>query len=257
MKSFLRRYTPGWLKIIFKKMLYRVYRVTEAFYHLPIDKYDLQTTGLIREHLKKNSNCIDIGANLGHILMEITRAAPKGKHFAFEPIPDLYTALKNRFSKNTTVLNYALSSKKGTATFNYYPSRPAVSGFREREIINDHQPTLLSVQMERLDDIIPRSINIDLIKIDVEGAELQVLEGATDLLKRNKPIVLFECGLGGADVYGTTPQQVFDLFTQCGMGVSTIEYFNAGKQPFSKEEFCGQFYKNYNFFFIAYNPNKY
>jgi precorrin-6B methylase 2 len=43
---------------------------------------------LIRNHLKKDSNCIDIGANLGHILMEIVAAAPKGKHYAFEPIPD-------------------------------------------------------------------------------------------------------------------------------------------------------------------------
>ncbi len=257
MSHFLRSYTPGWLKIILKKILYRVYRVTESFYRLPVDKYDLQTTQLIRQHLKKNSNCIDIGANLGHILMEITRAAPKGKHFAFEPIPDLYTSLKKRFSKNTTVLNYALSSKKGTATFNYYPSRPAVSGFRQRDNVSDQEPTLLSVQMERLDDIIPRNIKIDLIKIDVEGAELQVLEGAREILKTHTPLVLFECGLGGADVYGTNPDQVFDLFTQCGMAISTIEYFNAGKQAFSREEFRGQFYKNYNIFFIGYNPSKY
>lgn len=257
MKDFLRTYTPGWLKIISKKVLYRAYNVTEAFYKLPVDKYDLQTTRLIRKQLKKDSNCIDIGANQGHILMEITRAAPKGKHFAFEPIPDLYTALKKRFSKNTAVLNYALSSKKGTATFNYYPSRPAVSGFRQRDHVSDQEPTLLSVQMERLDDIVPTDIKIDLIKIDVEGAELQVLQGATGILKRDSPLVLFECGLGGADVYNTTPDQVFDLFQQCNMAISTIEYFNAGKQPFSKEEFSGQFYKNYNIFFIAYNPNKY
>ena len=66
----------------------------------PVDKYDFQTTQLIRKHLQKDANCIDIGANLGHILMEIVAAAPKGKHFAFEPIPDLYTSLKKKFGKN-------------------------------------------------------------------------------------------------------------------------------------------------------------
>ena len=257
MKQFLRRYAPGWVKVISKKGLFRLYRLTEAFYRLPVDKYDFQTTQLIRTHLRKNSNCIDIGANLGHILMEIVSAAPKGKHFAFEPIPDLYTALKKKFSRNTTVYNYALSSKKGTATFNYYPGRPAVSGFRERNNLGNVEPKLLSVQMEKLDDVIPNDLKIDLVKIDVEGAEYEVLQGARSLLQKNKPLVLFECGIGGADVYGTSPEQIFNLFTECGLAVSTIEYFNAHKQSFSREEFNGQFYKGYNFFFIAYDPNNY
>ncbi|MEO6720429.1 MAG: FkbM family methyltransferase [Ferruginibacter sp.] len=257
MKDFLRRYAPGWVKVISKKALFRLYRLTEAFYRLPVDKYDFQTTELIRKHLQKNSNCIDIGANLGHILMEIVRAAPQGKHLAFEPIPDLYTALKKKYSKNTTVYNLALSSKKGTATFSYYPGRPAVSGFMERNDLVQQEPVMLSVQMEKLDDLVPDNLKIDLVKIDVEGAEYQVLEGARKTLKKNKPLVLFECGLGGADVYGTTPAQVYELFAECGLGISTIEYFNARKQPFSKEEFCGQFYKNYNIFFIAYDPTNY
>jgi len=254
MKDFLRKYAPAWLKVIAKKALFQGYRLSEAFYRLPIDKYDLQTTELIRKHLKKNSNCIDIGANMGHILMEIVAASPHGKHFAFEPIPDLYASLKKRFSKNTTVFNCALSSKKGTTTFNYYPQRPAVSGIRERNNQVGQEPTLLTVSMEKLDDVIPASVPIDLIKIDVEGAEYEVLEGAKNLLKKSKPIVLFECGLGGADVYGTTPDDIFALFEECGLGISTIEYFNAKKQPFSREEFNGQFYKNYNVFFIAYDP---
>lgn len=257
MKNFLRSYAPGWFKVVSKKALYQVYRLTEAFYHLPVDKYDFQTTELIHKHLKKNSNCVDVGANLGHILMEIVAAAPKGQHFAFEPIPHLYSSLKKRFSKNTVVLNYALSSRKGNATFNYYPARPAVSGFRQRDQVSDVEPELLSVQMEKLDDIIPANIKIDLVKIDVEGAEYEVLLGAKQLLQKDKPLVLFECGLGGADVYDTTPHQVYDLFAECGLGISTIEYFNAGKQCFSREEFSGQFYKNYNVFFIAYDPSKY
>jgi FkbM family methyltransferase len=252
MKNFLRRYAPGWFKVISKKALFKVYQLIEAFYRLPVDKYDFQTTALIRKYVKKDSNCIDIGANLGHILMEIVAAAPRGKHFAFEPIPNLYQSLKKRFSNNTTVYNYALSSTKGSTSFNYYPGRPAVSGFRERNNQIGQEPTLLTVQVEKLDDLIPEDRKIDLIKIDVEGAEYEVLQGAKNVLIKNKPLVLFEFGLGAADVYGTTPDDIFQLFEDCGMGISTIEYFNARKAPLSKEEFNGQFYKNYNFFFIAY-----
>ncbi|MEO5890186.1 MAG: FkbM family methyltransferase [Ferruginibacter sp.] len=257
MKDFLRRHTPGWAKVISKKALFQAYRLSEAFYRLPVDKYDFQTTQLIRKYLKKDSNCIDIGANMGHILMEIVAAAPKGRHFAFEPIPGLYASLKKRFSKNTSVLNYALSSKKGTTSFNYYPGRPAISGFRKRDFDVGGQPTLLTVQVEKLDDLIPENLAIDLVKIDVEGAEYEVLLGAKRVLQANRPIVLFEFGLGSADTYGTTPEAIFDLFEACGLALSTIEYFNAKKQPFSKEEFNGQFYKNYNVFFIAYDPAKF
>lgn len=252
MKSFLRSYAPSWVKVILKKILFKVYQLIEAFYRLPVDKYDFQTTELIRKYVKKDSNCIDIGANLGHILMEIVAAAPRGKHFAFEPIPDLYHSLKKRFSDNTQVYNCALSSAKGSTTFNYYPGRPAVSGFLERNSQIGQQPILLNVEVEKLDELIPEDLKIDLIKIDVEGAEYEVLRGAKNILKKNKPLVLFEFGLGGADVYGTTPDDIFQLFETCGMSISTIEYFNAHKAPLSKEEFNGQFYKNYNFFFIAY-----
>lgn len=132
-----------------------------------------------------------------------------------------------------------------------------MSGFLERNNQIQQEPTLLSVQVEKLDDLVPSDLKIDLIKIDVEGAEYEVLQGAMHVLRKNKPLVLFECGLGGADVYGTTPEQVCDLFSECGLAISTIEYFNSRKRPFSREEFCGQFYKNYNIFFIAYDPAKY
>jgi len=257
MKNFFKRWAPGWVKAISKRALYRGYRLTEAFYRLPVDKYDFQTIQLIKQHLKKDSNCIDIGANMGHILMEIVAAAPRGKHFAFEPIPDLCNSLKRRFSRTTTVYNYALSADKGIMSFHYYPNRPAVSGFRERNSQIGQEPRLLTVQVEKLDDLIPAGLKIDLIKIDVEGAEFDVLRGAQRVLNENRPIVLFEFGLGGADIYGTKPDQIFDLLAACGLSISTIEYFNAGKLPLSREEFNGQFYKNYNIFFIAYDAGKY
>jgi FkbM family methyltransferase len=257
MSQFLRRHTPGWMKALSKKALFGAYRLTEAFYRLPVDKYDFQTIEIIREQLKKDSNCIDIGANMGHILMEIVAAAPRGRHFAFEPIPHLYESLKRRFSKNTTVYNYALSSRKGITSFNYYPGRPAVSGLLERNLLIGQRAEILTVEVEILDDLIPEDLPIHLVKIDVEGAELEVLKGARKLLERNKPIVLFECGIGGADIYGSTPGDIFDLMVSCGLSISTMEYFKGRKLPFSREEFQGQFNKNYNIFFIAYDASRF
>lgn len=57
--------------------------------------------------------------------------------------------------------------------------------------------------------------------------------------------------------YDATPVQFFDLLSGCGLSLSLMEYFLQGKKPFSKEEFCGQFYKDYNYFYIAYDSKKY
>jgi hypothetical protein len=92
-----------------------------------------------------------------------------------------------------------------------------------------------------------------MIKIDVEGAELQVLQGTISILKKFKPIVVFGFGLGVSDLYDSSPQKMDDFLQDCGLSISTLEYYLQGKQMLSRHEFIGQFEKKYNYFFIAYN----
>src|SRR5262249_51341299 len=66
----------------------------------------------------------------------------------------------------------------------------------------------------------------------VEGAELEVLRGGTDLLRRCRPVVYFECAKMHHAYYLTTPQHVFDLFASCDMGVFLLD-----QTPLSREQF--------------------
>jgi|SRR4030095_8284544 len=248
--------TPDFVKIFLKQTAYRLYKISSKFFTGPFDKYDFQTIQIIRTYLHKNSNCIDIGANAGHILREIIKAAPDGHHLAFEPLPDLFSLLKKKYGFKATLYSYALSDKEETVEFSYYKNRPAVSGFKERAFLGKQEVIKIEVKTKRLDELLPDNIPIDLIKIDVEGAEHLVLKGAISTLRKYKPVVLFECGLGGADEYNTTPEQLYDLFDSCGLSISLMEYFLNKKQPFTQDEFCGQFYKGYNYFFIAYDKSK-
>jgi hypothetical protein len=91
-----------------------------------------------------------------------------------------------------------------------------------------------------------------MIKIDVEGAELGVLRGALKLLARSRPVVAFEHGLGGANRFGTLPEDVFDLFADLDLQVSLMVRYLANEAPLSRSEFCNQFYSHLNYFFIAY-----
>ncbi len=234
-----------------KSLAYGGYKISKRLKNPPFGWEDFQTFDLIKR-LPANANCIDVGAHKAMILKRILRQFPDGKHFAFEPIPVLYKKLQRKFGKKVEIHNVALSNKKGIADFFVCPDRPAISGLKKRNISSSVRIEKVQVQTDRLDDIIPYDIRIHLIKIDVEGAELMVLKGAVQMLKRYKPIVLFECGMGGSNFYDTTPEQVWNFFTTIGYQVSLLEYFLWGKDSLSLEEFIGQYEKGYNYFFVAY-----
>lgn len=154
---------------------------------------------------------------------------------------------------NCRFFNIALSDRRGTSSFNYVVSNPSYSGLLKRHYDHPNEKdTQITVRTERLDDLIPADMPIDLIKIDVEGGELLVLRGAAGTLRRCKPVVIFEHGLGASEMYGTTPEQVFDIFEQCGLRVSLLSRFLKKQGPLSKEDFSRHFHQKLNYYFVAY-----
>jgi FkbM family methyltransferase len=217
-------------------------------------RYDAQTIRILRKICQPNSNCIDVGCHKGEMLDKILVFAPQGQHYCFEPIPDLYEGLtKNKYPKNCHFYKTALSFQKGETSFNYVVSNPSYSGILRRKYDRpDEEDTLITVETDLLDNIIPPDLPIDFIKIDVEGAEMFVLKGAEKTIERCKPIVVFEHGLGGSDVYGTTPKQIFDFFTQFNMHIALMHDWLNQAPPLSIEAFEEQFFKGKNYYFIAY-----
>ncbi len=248
---------PPFLISVIKQGAYKVYELSERILVPPIDKYDFETFKVIDRCLKKDSNCIDVGAHKGYILSRILKAAPFGKHLAFEPIPYLAERLCKQYKNKVTIHNKAVSDKVGKADFTLFRSRPAISGFKERDFKSDnYDKENIIVPVTTLDIEVGLKNRIDMIKIDVEGAEMQVLLGGTQLIQRYKPIVLFEFTLASKKWFGTTPEEIYDYFSSADMCISTMSLFLKNCQPFDKHEFCGQFYKGYNYFFIAYDLQK-
>jgi hypothetical protein len=107
----------------------------------------------------------------------------------------------------------AASDENGEATFTHVRDLPGYSGFHAHPHAHDLAQETITVRTERIDDVLPADYVPALIKIDVEGAELQVLRGALRTLKKHRPILVFEHG-GASFQYGTTPGQVYGLL--CG-----------------------------------------
>jgi len=209
----------------------------------------------MKKVINKNTNCIDIGCHKGEILDIMLHLSPEGKHFAFEPIPLLFNFLENKYGKKSTIFPYALSDKKGSSTFNYVKNAPAYSGIKKRNYdIDKPEIVEIKVELNTLDEVIPSNIQIDFIKIDVEGGEFGVLKGGKKLLIKYKPTIIFECGLGASDFYGVKPEEIYNFMTkEIGFNISLLKSFIKKSLPLTLKEFKYYYSTNKEYYFIAHN----
>jgi FkbM family methyltransferase len=222
-------------------------------------QYDRQTRVIIKKVCNITSNCVDVGTHKGEILDIFLKTSPRGFHYGFEPIPVMFESLKQKYfnKKNIFLFDYALSNDEGTTEFNYVTSNPAYSGLIKRKYDRPNETdTKITVKTNRLDNvIIPQLKKIDLIKIDVEGAEMKVLEGAVETIEKYSPVIIFEFGIGGSDIYGTTPEKLFAFFNQFNYHISLMKDYLYREPPLSMEDFKKQFYGKLNYYFVAYKAN--
>ncbi len=142
----------------------------------------------------ETSNVIDVGANIGWTALQLARRAVHGNVYGFEPDPYNWKRCQENVKRNALgnleVLSVALGSKE--STLNMEVRTPSNRG--GNRIVPGGLGGTISVQVCRMDQSPPvnKLDKIDLIKIDVEGYELQVLKGAEGLLLKHKPILFVE-----------------------------------------------------------------
>ncbi len=160
----------------------------------------------------------DVGAHEGlHLARFIELAGPTGAVIGFEPLPTCFATLTARFAQpNVTLHNAALSNVAGVAEFIFARGTPQESGLRERVFNNPGMadPVRIEVATLRLDDVLKDATRLDFIKIDAEGAELLILEGAAATLRRLRPVVSVEYGRPSYSAYGNSAETLFDFATR-------------------------------------------
>jgi len=184
--------------------------------------------------LRGDSTYVDIGANRGQLLGEAARVAPSGRRIAFEPIPGLAAELRLKFA-GLDCRQMALGARAEQTQFCHFRSLDGWSGLRRSPEISDEQgqPELVDVQVSTLDAELAGE-RPSVIKIDVEGAELGVLQGGRSLLGQARPLLIFEHVAAAAALYDTTSEAVWDLLDELGYSVFAV----TGEGPFPRSGFA-------------------
>jgi FkbM family methyltransferase len=188
--------------------------------------------------LRSDSCCVDIGAHEGSMLREMVRLAPEGKHLAFEPLADYAARLTEAFP-TVDVRNVALGDRTGHAQF-MRRSAPALSSLET--VPEGEDPPVwrgpiydgaerVTVTVRGLDDELPDDFRPALIKIDVEGVEHAVLQGARRTLTEHRPVVAVEHSIG-ATHHGYPAGGIHDLFTAAGLRIFDAD----GNGPYERSE---------------------
>ncbi|MEM4479554.1 MAG: FkbM family methyltransferase [Candidatus Methanomethylicaceae archaeon] len=184
-KHFMNRFT-GFIKPLNKREAFTFY---DGFYYvIPLDD-----TGILEEvkkvYIKPKENyiVIDIGAHYGFYTVYVSRiVGTNGLILSFEPHPNNYKRL---------LMNLRLNDVSNVKTFNIAlgefngKTRLYIHSLSVGHSIHFKSKDYVTVELVKLDTIVER-LNlkkVDLIKIDVEGAELDVLKGASNVIERFKP----------------------------------------------------------------------
>ena len=169
-------------------------------------------------------------------------------------MPQQYAFLKEHFSQQADIFPFALGDENKKTTFHHVVSNPTYSGLRQRQYKGEETISEIEVDVRKMDDVIGLDTPVTLIKIDVEGGEHDVMQGATAILKKWHPYIIFEHGIGGADKYGINPGDVYDLLVgSLGYQICLMGDFlkNANTTGFTRAAFEEQFWKAVNCYFIA------
>ncbi|MBL4862663.1 MAG: FkbM family methyltransferase [Crocinitomicaceae bacterium] len=162
-----------------------------------LDFYDKRGINFLKKHLKKGDGFIDIGANIGsYSLIASKLVGEHGKVHAFEPIEDVYNRLLFNVQlydlENVTTCKKAIYETKDLLKF-------FVSSHENLGMSSIFHHDTESGHMERVEaislDEYVSALNIEkinLIKIDIEGAELFALKGMQNTIKKFRPIIVME-----------------------------------------------------------------
>lgn len=186
--------------------------------------YERSTTRALARIARPDMIAIDIGANIGAQALPLARqVGPKGRVIAIEPADSAIARLRDNcalnpeFEARVTLVHRALGAAGDRPAENYFASWPLATTVNAHPV-HQGKPERSSAAASTLDDLIEELglARVDLIKLDVDGNELPVMNGASATLGRHQPVIVFELAPYLLEARGDSPSALPQLFVDRG-----------------------------------------
>jgi FkbM family methyltransferase len=211
--------------------------ISFASFGFKSEEYELE---IFESEIGSSSVVLDIGASIG--LYTLVAARHANEVYSFEPDPINFSNLKRNVEgnlyENVVAINKAVSDKTGESNFLSSSNKSSRSGYYlASNSDNLHNENGIVVEVVALDDFLRDKANeIDVIKMDIEGAELQAMMGMRKLIGSKKELRLFmefnpyALSRRGADIHS-----LLDLLSDLDFYLFYIDETNKVKKPVSRE----------------------
>mgnify|MGYP001562904716 CR=1 FL=1 len=194
--------------------------------YLALGSYEPETIRIFKESMKEGATVVDIGTNIGYYtIIAGKKVGPMGKVFGYEPNTDSFNLLQrniliNNFD-NITPVNMALSNILGERVL-YFGDNKCTHSFADNRKTGKNE----MVPTDTLDNSLKKygSPKIDVIKMDIEGAEILALEGMTETIERSPELVIFtELYPKAIRRLGKSPIELLEKMRDLGFSISVID----------------------------------
>ncbi len=185
--------------------------------------YEPVKTRLIHRLVQPGHVVVDIGAHVGYYTLLFARLVGKHGHvYAFEPEPSNFALLRKNIEingyRNVTLISKAVSNATGQA--HLYCAK---SNTGDHRLYGPEAARVLTVETVRLDDFFDSNQRINLIKMDIQGAEGLALRGMCHLIDRNPAIeIITEFWPAGLRLAGTDPREFLAFFADRGFTIYEV-----------------------------------
>lgn len=179
---------------------------------------------IFRDSQVDDLTIFDVGANRGEYAGPILELFPNARVFAFEPSSTTFKLLETKFGnhKRLTIFNFGLGKDNVTLPLYKCSKHARIASLTKLEITDDIHTEM--VEVKKLDDVVVQigETKIDLLKIDVEGHELDVLQGSETML-RNRNIMNIQYEFGQFNIDSKVSfRDLFDFVTSFGYQLSIV-----------------------------------
>lgn len=234
MRRIVQRILLETYRVIFARGLLRFAWGRRLFFGLyETYKRGFEASGIdgLRRFVREGSSVIDVGANVGFFTERFARwVGPRGRVIAIEPEARNHAELVRRLAARgldgcVRAVLAAADAKSGAALLMINPDHPG-----DHRLADEGDP----VRTVTLDDLTAPDQDISLVKIDVQGAEMRVLAGASAILARERPALFVEVDPAGLARFGGGPGALMDSLTP--LGYTPYRLTRSGPKPLPRAE---------------------